>query len=263
MTTQATRINRNDADGVAAPSNMRIRQALVLLLWVGLAVVFLIGLGRSAAVLAQLSRVAVITVEGELHELRRDDVAALLVGQAKGNFFSVDLAAVRRAAMTSPWVEDAVVQRRWPGTLIVAITEKRPVARWGQGALISSRGEVFSPVTAKDVSGLPVLFGPVDKAVHVMEQYRAMNGILRAIGSHVTELQLSERRAWFLTLDNGIRVVVDNDDPVRKLQRFVYLYERQLMPDADSIASIDLRYRNGISVAWKADRFQKNLSAGV
>lgn len=263
MTTQATRLNRSEADDAMAPSTMRIRHALLLLLWVGLAVVFLMGVGRTAALLGQLSRLAVITVEGELHELRRDDVASLLVGQAKGNFFSVDLAAVRRAAMTSPWVENAVVQRRWPGTVIVAVTEKRPVARWGQAALISSRGEVFAPVTAKDVSGLPVLFGPVDKAVHVMEQYRAMNSILRTIGVHVTELQLSERRAWFLTLDNGIRVVVDNDDPMRKLQRFVYLYERQLMPDADSIASVDLRYRNGISVAWKANKFQKNLSAGV
>ena len=110
---------------------------------------------------------------------------------------------------------------------------------------------------------LPVLFGPASKSMHVMEQYRAMNTILRSLGMTIVELELTERMSWFLRLDNGIRLVIDQVDTIEKLQRFAYLYERQLKPDAGNIASIDLRYRNGVAVGWKVQKNMKNITPSV
>ena len=59
------------------------------------------------------------------------------------------------------------------------------------------------------MEGLPVLFGPATKSMQVMEQYRAMNSILRGLGMTIVELELTERMSWFLRLDNGIRLVID------------------------------------------------------
>ena len=107
---------------------------------------------------------------------------------------------------------------------------------------------------AVNTDGLPVLFGPSGKTVYVMEQYRAMNSILRGLGMRIVELRLTDRMSWFMRMDNGMRLVVDQADTIEKLQRFAYLYERQLKPDAENIASIDLRYRNGVAVGWRVQR---------
>jgi cell division septal protein FtsQ len=45
------------------------------------------------------------------------------------------------------------------------------------------------------------------------------------------------------------------------LQRFAYLYERQLKPDVADIASIDLQYRNGVAVGWKTQKIEKTAQA--
>ena len=36
-----------------------------------------------------------------------------------------------------------------------------------------------------------------------------------------------------------------------KLQRFLWLYTRELQPYADRIGRVDLRYRNGLALSWK------------
>ncbi|MFN3587517.1 MAG: cell division protein FtsQ/DivIB, partial [Moraxellaceae bacterium] len=135
--------------------------------------------------------------------------------------------------------------------LRVQVREKQVVARWGDAALVSSRGDLFVPPTVESAEELPVLFGPDNKGLYVMEQYRAMNGVLRGVGMRIVELELSDRMTWFLRLDNGVRLVVDQADTMEKLQRFAYLYERQLKPDLARIQSVDLRYRNGVAVGWK------------
>ena len=45
--------------------------------------------------------------------------------------------------------------------------------------------------------------------------------------------------------------ILDQNQINDKLQRFLWLYQRELAPYADRIASVDLRYRNGLAVAWK------------
>lgn len=232
------------------PAGSVLRVASMLLLVaaaLGFVVVGGLGMQRLLATGPLLS----VQVEGELRHTDRAAVAARLAPVVKGNYFSIDLDAVRQAALASPWVDDVRVSRRWPDGLRVQLREKQPVARWGEAALVSSRGDLFVPASADGVGELPVLFGPQNKGIYVMEQYRAMNGILRGIGMRIVELELSERMTWFLRLDNGVRLVVDQADTLEKLQRFAYLYERQLKPDAARISSVDLRYRNGVAVGWK------------
>lgn len=198
--------------------------------------------------------IASVQVEGAFRQVTKPEIAQLLSGKVSGNYFTADLAAIREAALLSPWVEDAVVQRQWPDAVRVHIQEKQAVARWGDQGLISSRGELFAPLQAQGTEGLPVLFGPANKARYVMEQYRAMNDILRGLGLRIVELQLTDRMSWFLRLDSGVHLVVDQMNTIAKLQRFAYLYQRQLMPDAENIERIDLRYRNGVAVGWKVEK---------
>lgn len=238
----------------------KLGNVAILLLMVVAAVAFAAGMMRMVSVLKMRTLIASVQIEGDLRHAESQVIADRVARVAKGNYFSIDLAAIQAAAQSAPWVDEALVSRRWPDGVRIQVREKQPVALWGAGGLISSRGDLFVPTTAVNTTDLPILFGPGNKGTYVMEQYRAMNSILRGLGMHIVELQLTDRMSWFLRMDNGIHLVVDQVDTIEKLQRFAYLYERQLKPDADNIATIDLRYRNGVAVGWHV---QKNLKAGA
>jgi len=253
---QATRRSVAEVASLPKFGADKLGSVAAVLLVVAAAAVFAAGAMRMASVLKMRTLITSLQVEGDLRHAESQVIAGRVAPVAKGNYFSVDLAAIQAAAQSAPWVDEALVSRHWPNGVRIQVREKQPVALWGSGGLISSRGDLFVPTTAVNTTDLPILFGPGNKGTYVMEQYRAMNSILRGLGMHIVELQLTDRMSWFLRMDNGIHLVVDQVDTIDKLQRFAYLYERQLKPDADNIATIDLRYRNGVAVGW---RVQKNM----
>ena len=54
-----------------------------------------------------------------------------------------------------------------------------------------------------------------------------------------------------LVLSNGLRLVVGRDQIMKKMQRFLAVYRSDLQEKVDSVASIDLRYSNGVAVEWR------------
>ena len=56
---------------------------------------------------------------------------------------------------------------------------------------------------------------------------------------------------WFMQFDSGLRVIVDQDQTMSKLQRLSYLAHSDLKPVWPRISAIDLRYRNGLAIQWK------------
>lgn len=235
--------------------------------WVAAAVLLAVVAVKAGGVLAARSAIHTVQVEGDFRHASRIAIAERVLPQARGNYFTVDLEAIRQSALGAAWVDEVVVSRRWPDGVRLRVMEKQPVALWGAGGLISSRGDLFVPgdlaQQAVDTEHLPILFGPGNKGTYVMEQYRAMNSVLRGIDMRIVELQLTDRMSWFLRLDNGIQLVVDQADTLGKLQRFAYLYERQLKPDADNIATVDLRYRNGVAIGWRAAQLPHQPGAGA
>lgn len=194
---------------------------------------------------------AIIQVEGDISPADREQLAAQLQQVVKGSYFTTDLQAIRDTVLATPWVESLSVQRRWPDGIRVLVIEKKPVARWGDNRYLSARGEIFVPKQGSAPEGLPMLLGPLGKANYVMEQYRSFNERLRPVHQQVVELHLTERMTWFMRLNSGIQLTLDQTQINEKMQRFLWLYQQQLQPYSDHIASIDLRYRNGLAVAWK------------
>jgi cell division protein FtsQ len=176
--------------------------------------------------------------------------------RVRGTFFTVDLERVRSSLEKLPWVSEARVERRWPDTLVVSLTEHVPLARWNDNALVSQTGDVF--VAALNQS-LPRLFGPEDSSAEVVDAYRRHQAALAPLGMSISELQLTPRRAWRIRLDNGMQLALGRLRADERLARFVALYPRLFpMPVAASSASgaaapitpvtVDLRYSDGFAL---------------
>ena len=78
--------------------------------------------------------------------MSKGEVLSLLDGLSGQNMVTVDLDGWRQKLLTSPWVADAAIRRVLPGTVMVVISERQPMAigRIGdQLYLLDQRGSVI------------------------------------------------------------------------------------------------------------------------
>jgi cell division protein FtsQ len=169
----------------------------------------------------------------------------------EGNFFTVDLRATERALNKLGWVKSASVRRRWPDALAIHIREHKAIARWGNNALLSQSGRLFRPGDGRAPEDLPILHGPKGRERSLLARYREISATLKPANLSVRALVEDERRAWHLLLGNGIPVAIGRGDPEDRVTRFAHVYPQVLRGRARYIDRIDLRYTNGLAVAWK------------
>lgn len=196
-----------------------------------------------------------VVVMHELREVRRSDVEQSLVGLLRGNFFSVDLDAVRGALEQLPWVRHADVRRQWPARIEVTIEEHQPVAFWGRdsGQLVNSYGEVFAaPMSVQPARSMPQLLGPTGLAPEMLGYLQQAEEVLRPLGRVPSALSLSPRLAVQLRLDDGMIVELGRQQtkaPVRmRLERFVEYYPSVLTAARQRPSVVDMRYPNGFAL---------------
>ena len=167
------------------------------------------------------------------------------------NYFTSDLEAIRDRTLELSWVDRVVVSRAWPNGIRVRVMPHHAIARWGTGRLLSDSGVIFTEVTPKNYQALPLLHGPASHAETMMRRYNEINQLFLPQGIRLKELYLTERMTWFMQFDSGLRIIVDKDQTMSKLQRLSHLSQSDLKPVWSKISAIDLRYRNGLSIQWK------------
>lgn len=169
------------------------------------------------------------------------------------SFFATDLSEVKDRLEQRPWVESAAVKRVWPDRLAIEVREKKPLAYWSDGRLVSRSGEVFAPPNPEVAGKLPLLSGPDERVMDVIRMARSMSETLTEHRLGFAGLSLEQRGAWTLTLANGIEVVLGRDQVPERFQRFVTVYQERLVSRASEVKRVDARYSNGVAVKWKAD----------
>ena len=129
-----------------------------------------------------------------------------IVASTSGNFFTVDLEAVRRAFETVAWVRRAQVRREWPDRLVVFIEEHQVLATWDDGRLVNTFGELFAANAAEaeeDNKSLPELAGPEGSERDVASRYIDFRSWFAKLSLVPDQVTLSPRYAWSVHFDNG------------------------------------------------------------
>jgi len=167
-----------------------------------------------------------------------------------GTFFTLDLNRARAALAHVPWVRSVGLRRQWPRRLEVEIEEHVPLARWNDGALVDTRGEVF----VADWNGeLPQFRGPAASAAAMTARYRDWSERLAPLDLKVQGLVLSARGGWEIRAERAgapMSIALGRDDVDARLARLVGAYPRTLDALARAgrpVERVDLRYRNGFA----------------
>jgi cell division protein FtsQ len=191
-----------------------------------------------------------VKIEGEFKYLDKEQLREQVMPVVDGGFFSVDLVTVRNALIELPWVEDASVRRQWPDQLLVRVMEKQPVVFWGEDAVLSSKGDLFSPGRVLNEQ-LPRMNGPEGLHATMFKELARMQAWLLQTGLYIREMNLDARRSWTLIMENGIELRLGRNNMYERLQRFASVYRNNFQSETRKIEHIDMRYTNGFAVAWK------------
>ena len=167
-----------------------------------------------------------------------------------GTFFTMNLDRSRGAFARVPWVRTVALRRQWPHRLEVTIEEHEPLARWNDGQLVNTRGEVFV-ADYNDV--LPHFDGPDGTAAQVAKRYGEWKETLAQLALTLEGVRLSPRGGWRLSARGPagpLAIELGREEPTARLVHFASAYGRTIDTLARSgtrIEHVDLRYRNGFA----------------
>jgi cell division protein FtsQ len=216
------------------------------------ALLLVLGAGGLYAAMQGNRMVAHLQVEGPFKHVQPEMIRAAVSAQLPEGFLAMDLDAARASIEQLPWVEQARVERIWPGDLRIHIWEREPFSRWGDKSLLSTEAVAFTPAAKEIPGGLPQLSGPAGHEREVMDAYKQLSQRLMATPLPLARLSMDMRGEWIAYSASGIELRLGQGQPDTKLDTITGPMLRALVPRLQEVNYVDLRYTNGFAVAWRA-----------
>lgn len=197
-----------------------------------------------------------------VQRLTREDIVTLTGVLPGQNLLGLHLKAVGQQVARNPWVASVRVQRFFPGTLAISITERQPVAVVNLGLLyyLDNQGEPFKPLSFGDTLDLPVVTGFSEEGLAAdpagtREALKGACDLLGALQQHglfiladVSEIHYDRGHGFTLfTTSAAVPIRIGTDDFSSKLERFARIYQT-LMTQQPGLQYIDLDYIDRIVV---------------
>ena len=192
-----------------------------------------------------------IMVGGNFNHLEEQELAELVNMEIDGGFLSMNLNQLRQELQSHPWIHQVSVRREWPSTLKVEVIEEVPIARWGKKGFLNRLGDQLSLPENSNLKSLPVLEADFGSSQAMIAQYLLLAELLAPTDLRLTELQRDAVGAWQIETASGVRIVLGRDQIIEKIRRLIVVWGSGLDVQLNNIATIDLRYPNGLAVSWR------------
>lgn len=193
-----------------------------------------------------------VSIHGELHYASAGYLRSQLTPLVRGQtWLAVDIEELRKQALKVGWLSEVRIRREWPNALSFELTEQVPAATWNDDQLLNEQGVPFDYGSITPPEGLPVLAGVGDSGKEVLAYYAELSERFASMNVGIEQLRLVARGAWRFQLDNGVWIILGRNDRAARLGRLEAAWQRELGSVASHIRYIDLRYPNGVAVAWR------------
>jgi cell division protein FtsQ len=189
-----------------------------------------------------------IKVNG-LSQLGDKETMAKIAPHLTESIFKVDVAKVREALTSHPFVKEVSVKRVYPFSIVIDVKEKTPSALWvavdGAVHVLDEKGEPYRPLGKDDVRNLYII--STRERLDVKKVFSETNafvaeGILRR--EQLSEVSYREGDLTIFGLDDGVEIILGREDHKKRLKRAL-----AVLKDASKrglvIKCIDARFEKG------------------
>jgi cell division protein FtsQ len=191
-----------------------------------------------------------IEISGPFQRVTALQIEEAISDEMTDGFVSADLAVIQRRIVELPWIDQAMVARRWPSRIRISVTEQVPAAIWGERGLLNVRGELFVSNARHIPAELPRLSGPGNRSAEVATRYLEVRDRLIPVGLDLRSVHLDPRGAWQMTLLNGVNVRLGRRDIDERTDLFLDIVADIITGRAAEIEYVDMRYSNGFTIGW-------------
>ena len=243
----------------------RFHQLLPKLLMLGVVLLLVILAALAINVFNKLPNAAISLQHKGLNTQQTLQLQQLLGEKADTNLLKADLQSYLAKLETVDWVGQADVRRDWQQGIVVNVVPRQAVAKFGSERLVDANGMVFKTADSNDLNNasLMQLQGDSQNAVVMMQQIKQVSDWFMPLGMKIEEVIVTPRMAWLFRFDNGLRVLVDNDNTSEKLYRLSIMLQNQLKPQLKTLQTVDLRYKNGMAVTWRQPDYAPTSEAAA
>ncbi len=196
---------------------------------------------------------ASIKIEGEFRFVSKGALQNLILPKLNGSFVDLNLREVKESIEANPWVKSVTVERIWPDSLKLRVTEQAPIARWNNDGFINREGTLVKVESNAALASLPSLSGDDDKSNTLAKNYVFFSELLKINGLNITALRVDSTMSWSMVLEQGFELVLGRDEIHEKLESFSFIYNKYLSNKTVKIDRVDMRYEKGLAVKWKDD----------
>ncbi|HDS3848446.1 cell division protein FtsQ/DivIB [Legionella pneumophila] len=194
--------------------------------------------------------ITTIKVAATYEHITHKELENVLAKYLDASFFLLSVKGLQSDLNSMSWIDTAYVERVWPDTLKIKLTEKKPVAIWGD-ALMTRDGKLFNQGSVPSDLDIPKLKGPQSQQLEVLQVYEKLSKILSSYGLNASGLYLRDNQSWVLLLNHSVKIYLGKKELEERLLRFCKAYPAVFAEKADQLAGVDLRYPRGMAVQWK------------
>lgn len=186
----------------------------------------------------RFQRVSQLEVEAAVRPLRGQDLLTLDFTELRDRIREID------------WVDRVRLQRVWPDTIRISITEHVAAAKWGESALLNTRGELFAEDSEREYPQLPRLAGPPGSLDRVADRYLQIRERLAGTGLNLTAVRMDARGSFTAEFGGALSVRIGREDVDGRIDRFFRIALPELADELAGVDYVDMRYSNGFAVGW-------------
>ena len=242
----------------------RFHQLIPKLLMLGVVLLLVILATLAINLFNKLPNATISLQQKGLNLHQTAQLTQVLGTKADKNLLQADLQGYVDKLQSLDWVGQVDVRRDWQQGIVVNVVPRQAVAKFGSEKLVDASGMVFRPADNNDLNNasLMQLQGDSQNAVVMMQQIKQVSDWFMPLGLKVEEVIVTPRMAWLFRFNNGLRVLVDNDNTSEKMYRLSIMLQNQLKPQLKTLQTVDLRYKNGMAIT-KRPVLQPNADDNV
>lgn len=228
--------------------------------------------------IGELSSMKNVRIAGETKYIAREPIHEKLAQATDNGLFNIDLHALESAiAANDPWVAGVAIEIIWPFGVKAYLNEHRVIAHWGDDALLSTDGVIFTPpeippeinnlslpTLYSDALG-PIEVGPIEvdpaetrqyddseRLASLLSLYEQAQAVLQATGRRIVSLRENAQFSVTLWLDDGVEVAIGRKGQIERVKRMVEVYA--ILFAEKKPEYIDLRYPTSVAVRYEGEQ---------